>query len=441
MFEDIIAEFFSWTRGGLLLLFLLNFGLYIQNKRKLFLNYSLYLLFIFLCFLKPLMPVAWSGFYDVFEHSLFFLSFVFYVEFVRILLSSKYTIPKWDRYLVIEKYTLLFLSCSLPFVYFLVEPKTVKIYILFSSNIITVFSVWTYFVIFKIKGRNVFYFISGSATFLVLGNIGTYVKVIFRNDIDSLGFEPTIFTYLGVIFEALIFTNIIGNMFKEIREKKVNLKIQFALKQKEAAELKMTALRSQMNPHFLFNSLNSINNFVLKSEKEKASDYITDFSKLIRLTLKNSERSEISMFEEIEVLETYIGLEKTRLSGGFVFIKEIDNRLDLHNIFVPPLFLQPYIENSIWHGLAGKEGEKRIKLEIQLDEDRVVICIEDNGIGINDEMIAKNRKSSKRKFFGSYATEKRIKLMYNSDYVDIFTQNISDNCETGTRVTVKFPVR
>lgn len=441
MFSDIHSEFFSWVRGALLLLFLINLGLYIQNKKNLFLNYSLYLLFMFLYFMKPLVPVSWRFFYDVLGYSFLFLGFVFYIEFERILVLSKKTIPKWDRYLFIAKYLFLFVSLSFPVVYILLGLKAVKIEVFCFTTFASVFAVFTYVVISKIKERHVFYFIFGSASLLILGNIGAYIRIVYRHDLSSLGFDSVIFTYIGIVIEALVFTGIIGKMFKQIMEKKANLKIQFALKQKEAAELKMTALRSQMNPHFLFNSLNSINNFVLKSEKEKASDYITDFSKLIRLTLQNSERSEISMFEEIEVLETYIGLEKTRLCGGFLFIKKIDENLDLHSILVPPLFLQPYIENSIWHGLAGKKGDKLIKLEINLEEDRVVIRIEDNGIGINDEMIAKNRKSLKRKFFGSYATEKRIKLMHNSDKVDIYTQNISDNPQTGTRVTIKFPLK
>jgi sensor histidine kinase YesM len=441
MFSDLNSEFFSWIRGGLLLLFLINFGLYFQNKKRLFLNYSLYLLFVFIFFLEPVVPVGYKLFYDFFGYSFFFFSFFFYTEFERVLLSSKYTVPLWDRYLVVKKYTVLVVSISFPLVYYFLGPEVFFLEVFVFSSALSIFVIRTYFVIYKIKERNVGFFIFGSSSFLLLGNIGSFFKVINRSDLDALAFDPLVFVYIGVMFEAMVFTNIMGNIFKQILEKKANLKVQYALKQKETAELKMTALQSQMNPHFLFNSLNSINNFVLKNEKEEASEYITSFSKLVRLTLKNSENLQISLHEELVVLETYIGLERTRLSGGFEFIKEIEGGLDLHNVFVPPLFLQPYIENSIWHGLAGKTGLKTIHLSVFIEGVNVVIQVKDNGVGVNMDVIERNRRSSKRKSFGSYATEKRIKLMYNSDRVSILTENITEHDCTGTKVSIVFPLR
>ena len=438
MFSNLNSEFFSWIRGALLLLILINSGLYIQNKRKLFLHYSLYLIFIFVFFLTPFVSEFWKNF---FSYSFFFFAFFFYAEFERVLLSSRYTIPKWDNYLIIKKYSVLVFSICLPFIYWGFDVETLVIMVFVFSSALSVFVIRTYFVISKIKDRNVNYFIFGSASFLLLANIGSFFNIKYRNQLDSIDFDPLVFVYIGIMLEALVFTNIMGSIFKQILEKKSNLKLQYIRKQKEAAELKMMALQSQMNPHFLFNTLNSINNFVLKKDKEQASDYITSFAKLVRLTLKNSENSQISLFEELEVLKTYIALEKTRLSGGFECVSHIDKRLDLHEIMVPPLFLQPFIENSIWHGLAGKSGHKLIELSVSLEKETVVIVIKDNGVGIDKDVIERNRKSSKRKSFGSYATEKRIKLMYNSKEVKILTENISDINETGTKVTVIFPLK
>lgn len=439
MFSDLNSEFFSWIRGALLLLFLINAGLYIQNKKRLFFYYSFYLLFVFLFFLKAVIPEKFSEFYDFFGYSLFFLAFAFYVEFERVLLASKYTVPRWDRYLVVKKYFVIVAAIVLPIVNYFWSKEVLLIVVVVLLNLLNVFAVSTYIVISKIKHRNAINFIFGSVLFLVLGNIGMYIKFFHRDNLDALSFDPELFVYVGVMAEAFVFTNIMGNIFKQILERKSNLKVQFALKQKEAAELKMTALQSQMNPHFLFNSLNSINNYVLKSEKEEASDYITAFSKLVRKILKNSESLEISLFEEIEVLEMYLSLEKTRLSGGFAFVKSIDESLNLHDIMVPPLFLQPFFENSIWHGLANKNGDKIIELDIALINNKVVFQVIDNGIGIKKEDVLRNKKSTKRKFFGSYATEKRIKLMYESDEVEIFTKNISSKGKTGTKVTIIFP--
>lgn len=439
MFSHVSSEFFSWIRGALLLLFIINLGLYFQNRKRLFLNYSLYLLFVFLFLLKPVVSSHWREFYEAFGYSLLFFSFVFYVEFERVLLSSKDTIPKWDKYLRIKRDVILFFSLSLPLVYYSFGSEILFIILFVFLNSLNIFIIRSYFVIVRIKGRSVHFFIFGSISFLVLGNIGAYFKMINRNDLSALGFEPMMFTYLGVIIEALVFTNIMGNIFKQIMEKKSNLKVQIAMKQKESAELKMIALQSQMNPHFLFNSLNSINNYVIKNEKEAASEYISAFAKLVRLTLKNSESPQISLFEELKVLDVYVKLEKNRLVGGFRYEKNIDTKLNLHDIMVPPLFLQPFIENSIWHGLAGKKGEKCVKLDVFEVDNCIWITIEDNGLGIDEQVTNRNRESSKKKFFGSFATEKRIKLMYNSDRVTVSTRNIASGSETGTRVTINFP--
>ena len=118
MFSDLSSEFFSWIRGALLLLILINTSLYIQNRKRLFLNYSLYLLFVFLFLLEPVVTGFWREFYAAFGYSLLFMSFVFYVEFERVLLSSRYTIPKWDRYLVLKKHSILLISVCFPFVYY-----------------------------------------------------------------------------------------------------------------------------------------------------------------------------------------------------------------------------------------------------------------------------------------------------------------------------------
>ncbi|WP_152286152.1 sensor histidine kinase [Flavicella marina] len=441
MFSDLNSELYSWIRGAILLLFLINAGLYLQNGKRLFLNYSLYLLFVFLYFIKSVVPESFHQFYSLFGYSFLFLSFVFYIEFERILLTTSVNTPRWDKYFKFEQYSIVIGASILPFVQYLFGSHVLITVVFILLNLLSVFTVLTYFEISKIKGRNAYNFIIGSSFFLIFGNWGIYYRFLNRNSIENLLFEPVFFCYLGVMLEAFMFTYIMGNIFEQVLEKKTDLKIQYALKQKEAAELKMSALQSQMNPHFIFNSLNSINNFVLKNKKEEASDYITSFSKLIRRILKNSENSEISLFLELEVLDIYVDLERKRVTGGFEFHKEIDPLLNLHEISVPPLFLQPYIENSIWHGLAGKEGEKRIDLTILKKKEEVVIFIRDNGVGINEKVKSQNKKSSKRKFFGSLATEKRIKLLHESSKVDITTVNILEKESSGTEVCIKFPLR
>jgi len=442
MFDDFHSEVFSWIRGGLLVLFIINITVYLQNRKTLFLYYSLYLFFVFLYFLKPIVPQFLEFFYQYFNYSLLYLSFVFYVDFARVLISTKKKIPKWDRFFVLEKRGLLLFVILAPMIQYYLGHKIYMFTVFAFSSVLNVFSVVAYFAISRVKGRNVEYFIIGSLSFLILGNVSTYSKILYGHDeMLAIGVEPMLFTYLGVLFEALVFTYIMGRIFKQIEEKKTEFKIQYVLKQKEAAELKMTALRSQMNPHFLFNSLNSINNFVLKNKPEEASDYITSFSKLIRKILNNSERMYITLAEELEVLEVYVDLERTRVYGGFEFVKKIDERLVLEDIKVPPLFLQPYIENSIWHGLVDKVGNKKIELELIKNDAFLTISIRDNGIGLSNSLKQKKQVLPKRKFFGASATEKRIKLLHNDNGVDIGINDVSKEIGTGTVVSMKFPLK
>ena len=441
MFNDFNSEFFSWVRGAILVLFIINASVYVQNRKPLFLNYSLYLLFIFLYFFKPVAPTYLSDFYLFFGYSFLFGSFVFYTEFVRILISSKEKIPKWDGYFRAQKYGLLLFSLSIPLGYYFFDSQMYKRFLLLGTLELTLFTIFAYIVMLPIKRRNVSLFIFGSSFFLVLGNMSAYFQATYGNNLSALRFEPMVFTYAGAMIEALVFTYIMGIIFKQILEKKADLKIQYILKQKEAEKLKMTALQSQMNPHFLFNSLNSINNFVLKNRIEEASDYITSFSKLVRKVLENSECVQISLSEELEVLELYINLEKKRVRGGFDYLKHIDPRLSLHEINVPPLFLQPYMENAIWHGLVDKKGGKRIQLDVAIEQENIVFVIKDNGVGLNTSKIEKNIDASKRKFFGSIATEKRIRSMHEAGQVQVCTENILEEGRTGTKVSVKFPLK
>jgi len=204
-------------------------------------------------------------------------------------------------------------------------------------------------------------------------------------------------------------------------------------------ELKMTALQSQMNPHFLFNSLNSINNFVLKNEIEKASDYITKFSKLIRVILNSSSSPTSSLSEELIILALYVKLEQMRVTGGFKYKVTIDKNLNLETIKVPPLFLQPFIENAIWHGIMKKEGDKIIELTIKEDNGNVLCIVLDNGIGI-DKTQKTTPLSLKRKFYGAKATENRIRILHQNEGVDIKIEDISSGTTTGTQVSISFPL-
>ncbi len=238
---------------------------------------------------------------------------------------------------------------------------------------------------------------------------------------------------LGVI----LFRNII---LKRKNEKLRNEKAQSDLRHK-AAELEMQALRAQMNPHFIFNCLNSINRFVLKNETEAASDYLTKFSRLIRMVLNNSDRTFITLEDELDTLKLYMDMERLRFNHSFDYNISFNNSIDADNIFIPPLLLQPFVENAIWHGLMQKEGQGRLDIELSV-EDRTLTCIiTDNGIGRKQAALLKSKSAEKQKSLGLHITNERLALL-NINMAEQTSFNFEDVTDdegnnAGTRVVLK----
>ncbi len=439
MLLDYHSEIYAWIRGGLFILFVYHFLIFLQNRANLYLYYSLYLLAFSIYLLKDV-AVNSVALFEYLNYSVQFLAFAAYVSFARELLDSRLYLLKWDKFFEISvKVFLLLAFMFLAIQFFFGYKFQIKAYTLVAP-FLTVFAIITFYIVLtKIKNNSAVYFVIGSIIYTVLANVTFLEHFIGKEPFIRMGVESKLFIYIGLILQAIIFSVIIGSIIKRIEDKSKNAEIRLAIKLKEMEELKMTALQSQMNPHFLFNSLNSINNFIIKSDVEKASDYITKFSKLIRVILNSSSSPTSTLSDELEILALYVKLEQMRVSGGFEYIVNVDDTLSLDNIKVPPLFLQPFIENAIWHGIMKVEGEKIIELTIK-EEDKYVLCIvEDNGIGINKAKEL-SHMSQKRKFFGAEATENRIRILYQNKDVHILTKDISSNTKTGTQVSIKFPL-
>ncbi len=203
--------------------------------------------------------------------------------------------------------------------------------------------------------------------------------------------------------------------------------------------LALKSLRSQMNPHFIFNALNSVNNYIAKSDERSANRFLSDFSVLMRTVLENSEEDFIPLSKELELLELYVKLEHSRFPDKFDFSIHIDKGLDVDAFEIPPMLLQPYIENAIWHGLRYKVEKGFLKIELrQLTNQLVEIVISDNGIGRakSMEIKTKNQKKQKSKAMGNI--KKRIAIL-NSMYknkVDVSVRDLYDD-KTGTKVILR----
>ena len=222
---------------------------------------------------------------------------------------------------------------------------------------------------------------------------------------------------------------------------------QYQLKnEKKLITLEQTMLRSQMNPHFLFNSLNSIKLYIINNEQKNAVHYLNKFSKLVRKILEASSLREIPLFEELETVELYMNIENIRFSNEIDFKIEIDESIDPHNIKVPSLILQPFLENALWHGLSSKIGDKKILLNVSkaTNDAYIIISVTDNGIGRAASEKIKENKVLKRNSVGIDITTDRLtnfsKDYQNSFYLEILDLYHEDGTANGTKVILNIPM-
>lgn len=201
----------------------------------------------------------------------------------------------------------------------------------------------------------------------------------------------------------------------------------------------LRAIRAQMNPHFIFNSLNSINRYILKNEPEIASSYLSRFAKLMRLVLDNSNHERISLKTELDTMKLYVELEQMRFEHVFLFSVETDPDLDLQQVLIQPLILQPFLENAIWHGLMHKEhGERALSLKVY-GEGRDMVCeITDNGVGRRKQTTPLENPASKRKSYGINLVRDRLKSLDRNAVVEIRDLHDQAGNPSGTQVYLRF---
>ncbi len=215
--------------------------------------------------------------------------------------------------------------------------------------------------------------------------------------------------------------------------------------QQKMAEIEMQALRAQMNPHFIFNCLNSINRYIVKSDQATASLYLTRFAKLIRLILDNSNNKNVILANELEALRLYIEMEALRFDKKFTYSITVDESVNADSVEVPPLIIQPYVENAIWHGLLHKETEGHLSISISKISENMIECvIEDNGVGRERARELRSKSAITRKSLGMKLTESRLSLLNKyaelTASVDIIDLGDKTSATEGTRVILKMPV-
>lgn len=255
-------------------------------------------------------------------------------------------------------------------------------------------------------------------------------------------FWKTPWFYLMVV---MVISTLIFSLFRyrihQIRRQE-EIRVQY---DKTISQLEMKALRAQMNPHFLFNSLNSIRYYILKEELDNASDYITKFSKLLRLILRNSRQNMITLAEELETLSIYIEFEQMRFGKSFDFKKTIDPAVKPDDIMIQPMTIQPFIENAIWHGLMPKEDDRKLSLSISQKDNYLAIVVEDNGIGRNKaKALEQDSNMGETKSYGLQITSERFEMLHKArgkrSEFEITDLTDSEGNAAGTRVTIHYEI-
>lgn len=229
----------------------------------------------------------------------------------------------------------------------------------------------------------------------------------------------------GLILFILLLTLFLGLILFAFKKLKIKSK-----------KIALQSLRREMNPHFIFNSLNSVNHFISQNDELAANQYLTKFSKLMRGIMENSTDDFISFTTELELLENYLALEKSRFNDLFDYEITIDNELKNKDINIPSMLIQPFLENAIWHGLRYRDSKGMLSITLELKNKTLVVIIQDNGIGIAKSKELKTKNQLEHKGRGMNNTVERIKLL-NELYKNKIHYSIQDS-ENGVTVNLNF---
>ncbi len=288
------------------------------------------------------------------------------------------------------------------------------------------------------------YFLLGSAFYF----LGTLLAVL-RGTIPTLPirtlyqFDSETYFQWGILFQIICFSLALAYRLyisyeqKRKDQEKINA---IAIYEKERAQAEMIATRSQLNPHFLFNSLNAINLLIQKGESKKAGQYLIILSRFFRMVLELPKSQSIPLSEEIKLLQYYLRLEERRFDNNFHYSIDTFSREELKKIQIPPLILQPFVENAIWHGLLPSEKKvKKLLIKTTREKNKIYIIIEDNGVGRRTFSASQDKNMfSHKKSVGMKLTKDRIKH-FNQSYTskisfEIIDKKNSSDERLGTKV-------
>lgn len=436
----------TFYQGGLGVIFVIILLIYYQNRsEKLYKYYLFYLLSaLMFTFLKS-RPFTYIGkligtlpLFRIFGAEVFIWGgFAAYLLFVSELLNIRQQSPKFHQF--IKLLSKVFISYAILLFIWLVFTNDsglanwLFIYSripLIITNIIVLFLAIT-----SLKSPLLKYVLWSNALLFVFGIIA-WLKASFFLQQKWPGILNHVFTLpFAISLESIVFAMAIAKKIGDERQAKNAL-------EKKAIEVEMMALRSQMNPHFVFNSLNTVRYFVLSDQKDKAKSYLSSFSKLLRTILTYSKENTISLSNELEAIRLYLKVESGRFESNFFYSIQVEEEIDLDTVMIPPLLLQPFIENAIIHGLRNSEkSEKTLDMKvIQTTESTIQIHINDNGIGRSKANQLQHNQDTLHKSFGTTITNQRIEL-FNQSYANKIKVTTTDLAnDSGTQVLIQISI-
>jgi len=426
-----------------------NDYLYRFNLERLLMITGMAIFFFFLLGILDLLRLADGLFEDRFIYSLLFFTHVMLLLFILPALFVQQN-PNSIWYGFRKHRRLLFISCLVVLAFSILPMAVISLQLRGSVIMLAIYAI-AINVGFKLPRATSFWLNLASIILITAAIIWVqsdelastvWVNIIefwaimigvFMLSIDQFNFEVKRFNYEKLLEEQ---NKVIQSSLKEEFNKKIT-------------EIETTALRAQMNPHFLFNVLNSIKYYMVQNDARTASRYLTKFARLIRLILNNSKSHMVQLDDELKALELYIEMENFRFNDKFDYEIVIADEIETEQIEIPPLILQPYVENAIWHGLMHKE-DGRGKLQVKVlpseeDERTIRFIIEDNGIGREKAAVLKTRSATRHKSVGTKITQDRIEMtnkLYDIkasvkiiDLKDEFTER-----PLGTRIVVHLPI-
>ncbi len=291
--------------------------------------------------------------------------------------------------------------------------------------------------LFLWKDKVLFYIAVGIIC-IAIGQISMAMICTINFEPGSFWSNPNIIFHIFVVFELFFFSLALSQTNQDFRKKQMLQEI--SLKE-EVLMLQRSALQAQMNPHFIFNCLNSIQNFILQNDRKKAVEYLSRFAKLVRHNLNASVNGGVSLEEEVNLLDNYLALERERFDQQFDYKIEVGEELEKQFVEFPSMLIQPYVENAVIHGLSEKKEGGKISVGFNSNNGDLVVKIQDNGKGYRQH--DKGEQANRHKSVGMSITQKRLELLgadpFNS--VQIQTLKNQQNELEGTAVTIRIKIK